>query len=159
MSDDARFAGRLSTEDDHPSRPKPVWFLIATLAFQGVSGLAGGLGLVADPSGALIGLPREWLTGSPFGDYMIPGVVLLTFLGIAPLAVAYGVWVRRTWSWMGSLVVAAALLVWLGVEVAVIGYHAQPPLQLVYGIVGLLILGGALAPAVRAHLVDDALGS
>lgn len=77
---------------------------------------------------------------------------------MAPLAVAYGVWARKPWSWAGSLLVGAALLVWLAVEIAVIGYHAQPPLQLIYGIVGMLILGATLRPGVRTHLMNDGGG-
>lgn len=152
MSDDARSAGGVRPEDEHAARPRPVLLLISALAFQGLSGVAGGLGLVFDPSGAGLGLPAEWLVGSPFEDYAIPGLVLLTLLGLLPLMVAYGVLDRRAWSWTGSLFVAAALLVWLGVEIAVIGYHAQPPLQLIYGIVAVIILGATLSARARAYL-------
>jgi hypothetical protein len=155
MSDDTRLGGVVEAGGGGTPRPKMVSVLIMALAFQGLSGVAGGFGLIFDPSGALIGLPAEWLAGSPFDDYAIPGLVLLTLLGLAPLAVAHGVWRRRRWSWVGSLLVAAALLVWLAVEIAVIGYHTQPPLQLIYGVVGMLILGATLMRSVRAHLVGD----
>lgn len=138
----------------HASRPKAVLVMISALAFQGLSGVFGGVGLVVDPSGAALGLPADWLAGSPFDDYAVPGLVLLTLLGAVPLLVAYGVWARKAWSWAGSLLVAAALLVWLAVEIAVIGYHAQPPLQLIYGVVAVLILGTTLLAPVRAHLSD-----
>lgn len=141
-----------NADNEHASRPKAVLLLISALAFQGLSGVFGGVGLVFDPSGAALGLPAEWLADSPFDDYAVPGLVLLALLGVVPLVVAYGVWARKSWSWAGSLLVAAALLVWLAVEIAVIGYHAQPPLQLVYGIVAVLILGATLTDAVRAHL-------
>lgn len=45
-----------------------------------------------------------------------------------------------------------ALLLWLAVQIAVIGYQAEPPLQLIYGIVGAVILATSLAPGVCAHL-------
>ena len=158
MSHDARSAGGVRPEEEHGARPKPVLLLISALAFQGLSGVSGGLGLVFDPSGTGLGLPAEWLAGSPFDDYAIPGLVLLSLLGVVPLAVAYGVWARKPWSWAGSLLVGAALLVWLAVEIAVIGYHAQPPLQLIYGIVGMLILGPTLLPGVRTYLVRPRTG-
>ena len=57
-------------------RPISVYLLMVALGFQGLSGLAGGLGLIIDPSGAMIGLPAAWLEGSLFRDYLIPGVIL-----------------------------------------------------------------------------------
>lgn len=133
-------------------RPTAVWALLGVLLFQGVSGVGGGTGLVLDPSGASLGIPGTWLEGSPFPDYLVPGVVLLALLGVGPLVVAWGVWRRRSWGRGGSLLVGAALLVWLGVEVAVIGYQAEPPLQAVYGAVAVVLLGLSLSPPVRRHL-------
>lgn len=132
------------------TRPGALYVLIGAVAFQGLSGVAGGFGLVVDPRGAM-GIPLEWLAGSPFADYLIPGIVLLMALGIAPLAVAYGLMRGRVWSWAGSLLVGVALSVWLGVEIAIIGYHANPPLQLVYGLVAVVIVVLGLLPSVRKH--------
>lgn len=134
------------------SRPTSLYVLVAALAFQGVSGVGGGIGLALDPTGASIGIPLGWLEGSPFADYSIPGIVLLTVLGIGPLVTAYGAWTGSWWSWPGSVLMGMALLLWLAVEIAVIGYQAEPPLQLIYGIVGTVILATSLAPGVRAYL-------
>jgi peptidoglycan/LPS O-acetylase OafA/YrhL len=128
------------------------YILIGALAFQGVSGVGGGVGLVVDPSGEAVGIPAGWLEGSPFPDYLVPGIVLLTVLGVGPLVACYGVWKRRRWGCAAAALVGLALLVWIAVEVAVIGYQPQPPLQLVYGFVGASILALALSPAVRAEL-------
>jgi len=126
----------------HTGCASPIshWALIVALGLQGLGALAGGYALVSDPSGAKLGIPVEWLHGSPFSNYMVPGVVLLVLLGIGPLVVTYGLWAGRSWSPAAALVVGIALLVWLGVEIAVIGYKAEPPLQLVYGILGVVIV-------------------
>ncbi|MGD8602835.1 MAG: hypothetical protein PVF19_15890, partial [Gemmatimonadota bacterium] len=134
------------------TRPKALHFLAGALTFQGASGVGGGLVLSLDPSGESVGIPLEWLQGSPFPDYMVPGVILLVLLGIGPLVVAYGVWTGQVWSWSASVFVAFSLLTWLGVEIVVIGYHPEPPLQMVYGIVALSILVGAYFPSVRGYL-------
>lgn len=123
--------------------------LMAVLIFQGLSGLGGGLVLVIDPTGGAIGIPLEWLGGSPFRDFLIPGLVLLTFLGVGPLFVVVGLWRRHPWSWPASLAIGAMLLAWLAVEILIVGYQPEPPLQLLYGIVGMLILALAFLPAVR----------
>ena len=134
------------------SRPRALYGLLAALVLQGLSGLAGGFGLVLDPTGESLRIPREWLEGSPFPDYLVPGLVLLTLLGLGPLGAAYGVWTRRAWAWSASLLVGLALLAWIAVEIAVVGYQPEPPLQLVYGVLGVLIAAGSLLPSVREHL-------
>lgn len=122
------------------------------MAFQGLSGLAGGVGLVGDPSGAAVGIPVAWLEGSPFTDFLLPGLVLFTVLGVAPLLTVYGLWRGQAWSWTASMLVGGALLGWLGVQVAVIGYVEEPPLQLIYGGLGGLILLFTALPTVRKDL-------
>lgn len=135
-----------------PKRPAPVYGLLVALAFQGLSGIAGGFGLIADPSGESLGIPIAWLEGSPFADYRIPGIVLLTVLGVGPLVAVYGAWARRLWAWPAALLVGVALLVWIAVEIGVIGYQPRPPLQLIYGLLGGVILTLALTRSARAHL-------
>jgi len=49
-------------------------------------------------------------------------------------------------------VVGVALLIWIGVEIAMIGYQSQPPLQLIYGLVGFFILIFTLLPSVKSYL-------
>jgi hypothetical protein len=44
-------------------------------------GVGGGFGLVIDPSSEPLGIPLAWLDGSPFADYLVPGIVSLTVLG------------------------------------------------------------------------------
>ena len=151
--DEARTAsGNSPSGEEGRSRPTSLYVLVAALAFQGVSGVGGGIGLALDPTGASIGIPLGWLEGSPFSDYSIPGIVLLSVLGLGPLAIAYGAWAGDWWSWPGSVLIGVALLLWLAVEIAVIGYQAEPPLQLIYGIVAAVILGASLAPGVRTYL-------
>lgn len=132
--------------------PAALYALLVALAFQGLSGVAGGLGLVLDPSGRAIGLSPAWLEGAPFRDYLVPGLVLLTVLGLGPLVVAYGVWAGRAWARWGSILVGTALMIWIGVEIAVIGYQSDPPLQVVYGALGAVIVALALLPSVRTGL-------
>lgn len=123
--------------------------LILALALQGLSGLAGGFGLIADPSGAALGIPLEWLRGSPFTDYLVPGIVLLTVLGIGPLIAAWGLRTKRPWSVPGALLIGVTLLVWIGVEIAVVGYQPEPPLQLVYAALGVAIVVLSRLPSVQ----------
>jgi len=129
-----------------------LYTLIASVAFQALSGIGGGIALVVDPSGAFLGLPTGLLDGSPFNDYRVPGLILLLLLGVFPAVVSFALWRRRRWSWPGALLTGTALVIWIVVEVILIGYQARPPLQLIYGLLGILILGLALVPGVRSAL-------
>ena len=131
------------------SRPVSVIILMGLILFQGLSGLAGGIGLVFDPTGQSLSLPVQWLENSPFDDYLIPGLILLIILGIFPIIVFYGLLKKLNWSWFGALIVGAALVIWIGVEIMIIGYKPEPPLQLIYAVLGIIILALVFLPSVR----------
>jgi hypothetical protein len=134
--------GHESNRQSSPAVRRALWL---TLAFQGVTAVGGGAGLVADPSGELISIPQQWLRGSPFSDYLVPGLILLTVLGIGPLIVAAAVQRRRPWAKSAAFVVGVVLAGWLGIEILTIGYQPNPPLQLIYAIVAVAITALALA--------------
>jgi hypothetical protein len=121
--------------------------------FQGLSGTAGGIRLVLE-RGEGGWLPIEWLEGSPFSDYLIPGLVLLVVLGLYPLVLVGAQWRRAELAWLGSVVLGAALMVWILVEIATVGSEpgAMRVLQIVYGSLGVVILVLTLLPGVRGAL-------
>jgi hypothetical protein len=132
-----------------------VYVLLSLLFFQGLSGVWGGINLVLDPTGNTLQIPLEWLEGSPFSNYLLPGFILLLVLGLYPLGVSYGLWRRSNGSWFAAVSVGGALIIWIAVEILIIGYHPRPPLQSIYGSVGLAILALAMVPSVRQFSVDS----
>lgn len=136
------------------SRTAPV-ALMCALSFQGLSGLVGGAGLIGDPTGTSLRIPQEWLAGSPFSDYLVPGLILLILLGVLPFVVVWGVWSAAPWSGAASLGIGLMLVVWIGVQISIIGYQPSPPLQAVYGTLGLGIIALTRLPSVRAYLGRD----
>jgi len=142
------------------SRPRtrtPIAFhlLIASMLFQGLSGLGGGGAIVAAPDGAILGLPPSLLEGTPFDSFQIPGLILLVVLGVTPAVVTWGLWRRRAWSWYGSVLVGTALVIWISVQILMIGYEDDPPLQAIYGALGTLILGLSLSASVRSEVMGS----
>lgn len=125
------------------------YILIALLFFQGASGLLGGTALVLNPSGKTLQMPLTLLKATPFDTFLIPGIILLLVLGVFPLIVLYGLVVRKAWAWTATVLVSIALITWIGVEIAMIGYHPDPPLQLVYGLVGVILLILTQLPSVQ----------
>ena len=80
----------------HTRRPAGVWILLVLLLIQGLGGLAGGLSLTLRPDGSIMKMPLSYLDGSPFSDFLIPGLILLLVLGVLPLVAVAGLWMRRT---------------------------------------------------------------
>ena len=144
-----RYGAKRSMRPDDSRRPGAVTALTILVGLQGLSGLSGGIGLTLDPTGQSLGLPLTWLHGSPFSDYCVPGMILFLVLGMVPAIVAYGLWSGRPWARVGAAFVGGTLVIWLLVEIAVIGYRADPPLQIVYGVLAVLILVTTALPSVR----------
>ena len=104
-----------------------------------VGALAGGAALMIGPRGEIVPLPLSALRGSPFDTYFVPGLILFGVLGIGPLGAARLVWLRNRLAPLATCVVGVALLVWLAVEIAIVGYSDNPPLQPVYLLLGATI--------------------
>lgn len=132
--------------------PFSLYLIMALILFQGLSGLFGGFALIADPTGAILNMPVTLLEGSPFNTFLIPGFILFMILGVFPVVVFYGLWMKADWAWTGALFVSTALITWIGVEILVVGYHDEPPLQLIYGLVGLILLGMVMLPSIKQTL-------
>lgn len=136
-------------------RPFAVWLLVAMLAVLAVGALYGGTLLLSDPTGAALRLSYEFIRGTPFGSYLIPGLVLFTALGLGSMIVIPGLLAHRArgsmlgyrWPWIGALCVAIAFIIWMGVQIAVVGYRGR--IQGVYAVYALLMLYVVLLPSVR----------
>jgi hypothetical protein len=127
-------------------RPAGVWILLVLLVIQGLGGLAGGLALTLKPDGSIMKMPLSYLDGSPFSDFLIPGLVLLLVLGVLPLAAAAGLWMRRTWAWYAAFAVGCGLMIWILVEITIIPFSWLQPM---FGVVGVLIFAVAALKSVR----------
>jgi hypothetical protein len=110
-------------------------FAVASLVLEvvlSIGALGGGLVLIVAPRGEIMPLPLSALAGSPFETYLGPGLILFTVLGLGPLIAARLAWIRHPLAPVAALVVGAALLIWVAVEIAIIGYSNEPPLQAIY---------------------------
>jgi hypothetical protein len=55
--------------------------LVITEAFVALSAFVAGAMFMVEPSGRLMGMTEATLTRSPFGSYLVPGIVLFTVVG------------------------------------------------------------------------------
>ena len=111
-------------------------FLIIVEFFNGLSGVAGGIGLIADPTAAALGMELEWLQGTPFNNYLIPGIVLFTFNGLGNLTAAFLSIFKSRYRAHIALFFGVVLLIWIISQVAWIGYKSF--LQPLYFSTGLI---------------------
>jgi hypothetical protein len=147
-----------------------VHFLRFLVFFQAVSGLLGGLLMILDPSGGILKLPPELLQGTPFGNYLIPGLVLFLLLGIYPMLVFFAlirdpdrrifqkinIWKRYMSGWTAAVYTGVMLVGWIIIQLLLIGYQSY--LQPAYLIIGIAILIlSSSSPVKQYYLKTDSV--
>lgn len=110
---------------------------VALLVLLGVGALAGGMALVVRPDGSVMHMPVSMLAGSPFADFLIPGLILGGLFGIGSFVVA--VLGLRQWRIAPFLAfgIGAGQMIWIIVQLSIIkGISFLHP---TFFVVGLLI--------------------
>jgi hypothetical protein len=136
---------------ESPRRHPPL--AIAAIVLETVLALGaigGGIALILGPRGEIVGLPVSALAGSPFDSYLVPGVVLFAVLGLGSLVGAVLAWRAHPVAPLLTIAVGGALLIWLVVQISVIGFSTDPPLQPIYLGMGLVIAAIGVAWSVDA---------
>jgi MYXO-CTERM domain-containing protein len=117
--------------------------------FVALTAVGGGLLMVA----GIDRFPPEWLEGSPFSDYLLPGVIL-TVVGVIAAVAAVAAWRRSRWAAETSALAGAVLAGWIAGEIVLLqrnGADQDPrsPTEAIYLVVGLAMLGLGLAGTIR----------
>lgn len=117
-----------------------IVLLIIFEFFNGLSGLAGGFGLISDPTAASLGMELSWLEGTPFRNFLIPGIVLFVINGIGN-SVAAILSIRKTrYFEMTGIFLGAIMMTWIISQVAFIGYkNFLQPLYFSTGLIQTLL--------------------
>jgi hypothetical protein len=133
-------------------RPATVWALTILTIIQIIGASAGGIGLVRDPVNN-IGMPLSMLEGSPFNDYLYPGLILLIVVGLFPIVPLVGLIMRRTWGWWLELAAGLGLIIWIITEAVLLGYLPGMgiALQIAMGLLGIVIVVLALLRPTRQY--------
>ena len=123
------------------------YLLGGLLAFGALNAFGGGFyGL----SGAE-DVPLELLDGSPFRTYFVPSLILFVVVGGSFLFAAIAVFSRARIARVSALGAGAVVLVWILVQVSIIGYVSwMQPATAIGGLLILLLsvlLPGRVTPA------------
>jgi hypothetical protein len=120
---------------------RPPWLLVTLEALVGLGALGGAAAMMIDGAG----MDPRLLDGTPFDSWTLPGLALVAAVGLPMLGAAYLEILRRPRAAQASLAAGVALLAWIVVQVAVIGF--QSVLQPAMFLAGLAICGLALPSA------------
>jgi hypothetical protein len=94
---------------------------VGLLVVLGLGALAGGIALVSRPDGSTMQWDVSMLAGSPFADFLIPGLILGGLFGVGSLLVAVlGVQRSRIAPFL-AFVIGVGQMIWIVVELAIIG--------------------------------------
>ena len=115
------------------------YLLGALQLFIGLTAIAGGLRLVANPSGTLE-FPLEWLNNTPFTTYIIPGLILLIVIGVSSVLAGIVTFLRSRYTGNIAVVLGAFLILYMIIEVWLIGLRTLlQPLYFILGVIELII--------------------
>lgn len=149
--------------DHQKQKPFLLYLLLIILLFEGVGAVYGGTVLIADPTGEMLKLDINYINNASFKNYLLPGIILLIFNGLIPLFTFYSllrqpdwnwpealnIYKDNSWEWAFSLYSGIILVIWIYVQMLIIGYIGT--IQSVFGLLGTFIIILTLVPTVKDH--------
>jgi hypothetical protein len=153
----------MGVENPIIKNPITCKLLICMHFLLGIGAFFGGLVLIIDPSGGVVNMPMDFLENSPFNNFLIPGIILFSILGIFPLVIAYAlitkwhwkaanrlnIFFEMHWAWSYSLYIGFALIIWITVECFIMKQIAV--IHVVYIFLGLVIQALTVLPSVQKY--------
>jgi hypothetical protein len=135
-----------------PVRPARIALFVLD-AFVALTAIGGGAAIVTGADR----FPPEWLRGSPFDDYAVPGLILATVVGASAAVAAATTWRRPRLAAQASFVAGAILAGWVIGEVVLLNQNGaatspRSPVEAIYFAVGvIMILSGSAAWLTRTR--------
>lgn len=93
---------------------------VVSLVLLGIGALAGGIALVSQPDGSAMGFQTSLLEGSPFSDYLVPGLILGGLFGVGSLVVAMMGLRHSRLAPSLAFAIGCAQMIWIVVELGII---------------------------------------
>lgn len=118
--------------------------LFAANVFVALTAVGGGVTVAA----GVDKFPADWLLGTPFNSYLVPGLILAVVVGGSAVAAAVATLRRSDAGAVTSMLSGAILLGWLAGERLILPSAAFPPqfewLEAIYIAVGLMMVAPGL---------------
>lgn len=104
-------------------------------AFVGIGALAGGLAAITNPEEPL-GVTVDALKNSPFENFLIPGIILFTIIGLGNILSATTLALNSKFQGYISSVFSWALVIWIVVQCIML--EDIVPLHIIFFVIGLV---------------------
>lgn len=124
---------------------KTIFILLGILQFFiGLGAVAGGFLMIIKPDGSIMDMPPDMLKGSPFRDFLVPGIILFSVNGLGNLFAGIMSFRRLPLAGFAGIFFGLGLMIWIFIQVTMIGGGHW--LQYLYFFLGLieLLLGIAV---------------
>ena len=143
-------------------RNSTLTILLILLIVLGLGAIFGGFVLIISPSGKLFRMPLSMLDNSPFNNFLIPGIILFSVLGVVPIVLMFALLKKPVskfaeqfnfykdmhWAWTYTIYIAFALIIWIQIEM--IFLRTVHWLHTLYMFFAIAIIFVALLPSVRS---------
>jgi hypothetical protein len=123
-------------------------------SFIGLGAFISGILMMLQPDGSMFQMPLTMLNGSPFNNFLIPGLILLSVNGIGNMIAAILSFRKHKLSGFAGIFFGSGLIIWIFVQVSMIGGGHW--LQYFYFSLGMveLFLGFAIREVQRASIFE-----
>lgn len=109
-------------------------FILSTSAFF------GGIHLITDPTGGTIRIPSSYIEDTAFGNYLIPGIILLIANGVLSLVIIILV-IMKTAKYPYLIIIqGCVLIISITAELIININFFHPVLQIPCYLIGLLLI-------------------
>lgn len=99
-----------------------------------IGAIPAGYLLIANPDGSGLGMTPEILSGSPFKNFLIPGLFLFIVNGLFSLTSSILTFFKFRYAWFTGIFLGSALAIWVIVQVYSIGLtHFLQPAYFIIG--------------------------
>ena len=156
-------------------RSVTVLLIIVLEVTLAILGVFSGITFLQDPSGETHGMDTSILVTTPISDFAPVGLFFVVCYGILPSLAVYGLWklprwrwtdafnkwTKQNWAWTATVAIGVILIVWIVVEVALIGSPIGLPrfLQVTMALLGVVFIALAMIPHVRTYTKSQVVAS
>ena len=98
--------------------------LSAITAILAVAAISYGVGLLSAPDGSSVHLTEEALKRGPFDSYLIPGILLLVFVGGSSAVASALVLASHEWAWGVAAVCGSIVSTWVVIRLLIMGFSS-----------------------------------
>jgi uncharacterized membrane protein len=118
--------------------------------FVGIGAVVSGVGFILDPDGSNLSMSVEFLKESPFEDFLIPGITLLSINGLGSILGSFFSFRHHLFAGKMSMILGVAMVIWISAQVYWISWISW--LQPVFFVLGIIeiILGFIIGKNIRS---------